>query len=363
MPPDPMRALDDVTPPDLWDEITARAADGDIPVDRREGRRRPLLVAAAAVVVLAAVAGGLVLANRSGEDPGVTAEQPFEEPIGIWGREWDLIGLVVDGERTEVPPIGTGTDSRRPAGSAIYLDLTTEGRFAFTGCNTLAASARVEDDRLVAEGGLSTTFALCADEGGDDFGGYGEALMALDQTMTDLFLGGPEVLLDGNELTLSAGDTSARFFDADARPRTPEVETALLPSGDSDCALDVSQGPVDGWTLTAGPAVTPQIEEWDEITGVRSGLWTVTDGERTAEIQIPGQMVIDLVGERTGEVVLDEWGPATIWYRQQDVQVRVFPGLADAGPCDSFTVTVAGPEAVARIFAVDVANAVITAER
>jgi len=364
MTPDPLRALDDVTSPDLWDEITTRAADGDIPADSHPTRRRPLLAAAAAVLVLAAVAGGLVLANRSGDaDPAAPAEQSAMDPVGIWGREWDLIGLEVDGEEVGVPLIGTGTDGARPAGSPVYLDLTTEGTVIFTGCNGGGTEAELVDGQLAADGRWESTAADCSDGGSGDFGGFGNDLMALDETMAELIQADPEVTLDGNQLTLTAGDTAARFFTADAGPQMPEVDAAFLPSGDADCVLDVTDGPVEGWTLSAGPALPPQGQEWDEISGVRSGLWTVTDGVLSAEIQVPGQMVIDLVGERTEEVVLDEWGPATVWYQQGAVQVRSFPGLADAGPCDSFTVTVAGPEAVARDFAVAVANEVVTAER
>ena len=77
MPDDPMRALDDVPAPDLWDEITARAAGGDLPVDRH-GRHRPLLAVAAVVLVLAAVAGGLVLAARGG-DPSPAVDGQVDE--------------------------------------------------------------------------------------------------------------------------------------------------------------------------------------------------------------------------------------------------------------------------------------------
>lgn len=57
------------------------------------------------------------------------------------------------------------------------------------------------------------------------------------------------------------------------------------------------------------------------------------------EVQVPGEVVIDLVGERVGEVRLRR-GPAEVWFQPAAVQVRWSTGSTD--PCESFTVTVDG---------------------
>ena len=246
----------------------------------------------------------------------------------------------------------------------MYLDLTTEGRVDFTGCNGGSTQAELVDGRLVADDDWLSEAADCSDDGGGDFSGFGDDLMALDETMAELIQADPEVMLVGNQLTLTAGDTSARFFDPAARPPVPAEGDELVPSRGSDCVVGIRGGRDREWGLTPGGPLSPDEGWLDDRSGVRSGLWEVTDGELTAEIQVPGQTVIDLVGERVEEVVLDDWGPATVWFRGGSVQVRAFPGRDDSGPCDAFTVTVAGPdEAANQAFAVAVANQVLATRR
>jgi heat shock protein HslJ len=57
------------------------------------------------------------------------------------------------------------------------------------------------------------------------------------------------------------------------------------------------------------------------------------------EIRVPGQVVIDLVGERVEQVELER-GTADVWFGPDFVQVRWFTGSQES--CASFTVTVAG---------------------
>jgi hypothetical protein len=174
----------------------------------------------------------------------------------------------------------------------------------------------------------------------------------------------PEVVLVGNQLTLTAGDTSARFFDPAARPPVPAEGDELVPSPGSACVVGIRGGRDRGWSLTPGGPLSPDDLWFGESAGVPSGLWEVTDGELIAKIQVPGQPVIDLMGERVEEVVLDDWGPATVWFRGDSVQVRAFPGHDDSGPCDAFTVAVTGPdEAANQAFAVAVADQVLAARR
>src|SRR5204862_463824 len=63
---------------------------------------------------------------------------------------------------------------------------------------------------------------------------------------------------------------------------------------------------------------------------------------QTYAVQVPGQVVIDLVGDRVEDVQLQR-GTAQLWFQAGDthpVQVRWFPGSQEA--CDSFTLTVGG---------------------
>jgi hypothetical protein len=80
-------------------------------------------------------------------------------------------------------------------------------------------------------------------------------------------------------------------------------------------------------------------------------------GDQPMEISIPGQLVIDLIGERVEDIELER-GTAQLWLSNGFAQVRWFPGTDR--PCDSFSVTVFGPnEDFNRHAAVDFADRVI----
>mgnify|MGYP001278004768 CR=1 FL=1 len=77
---------------------------------------------------------------------------------------------------------------------------------------------------------------------------------------------------------------------------------------------------------------------------------------QTAEIAVPGVVLIDLVGERVEDVELAR-GTAQVWFSAEFVQVRWFTGSQDR--CESFTVTVwGGTEDGNRHAAVDLAEQV-----
>jgi heat shock protein HslJ len=80
--------------------------------------------------------------------------------------------------------------------------------------------------------------------------------------------------------------------------------------------------------------------------------------QQSYSIQSPGQVVIDLVGERVEDVELQR-GTAQIWFQSDAaVQVRWFTGGQDA--CESFTVTVSGgTEDEKRHAAVELAERVV----
>jgi heat shock protein HslJ len=79
---------------------------------------------------------------------------------------------------------------------------------------------------------------------------------------------------------------------------------------------------------------------------------------QTFEVQVPGQVVTDLVGERVEDVQLHR-GTGQLWFQADGaVQARWFTGSQEA--CESFTVTVrGGSEDANRHAAVDLAERVL----
>lgn len=103
-------------------------------------------------------------------------------------------------------------------------------------------------------------------------------------------------------------------------------------------------------------------------TFVTGSIGTRVEGSlnrnQTYAVQVPGQVVIDLVGERVEDVQLGR-GTGQLWFQADaaapalaPVQVRWFTGSQE--PCESFTVTVAGgTEDENRHAAVDLADRVL----
>lgn len=378
-PTDPRRALDDVSPPDQWDDITSRAADGGDTLARFASEapnpaRRPYVLAAAAVVVAAMIAGGLVLAARDdgGRDQVVAgpSEDPgFEAPAGVIGRIWLLTRFVQEGVEIDIPA------------SAQYdppqFEAHSDGWLLFRACNGGSAVGRVGEERITLEDEWMMQLRGC---GGEE----GEALMVLDGAMADLMRQGPVVELRGRALTLRTEEQRAEFvetdgaaiFDlgdveADDSPTTTETEipeTAMLPSGDSACAvgLDPSVDPDGSLGLGPGPATPPVLEQsWHtQRSSATQGVWNVRHDGQRVEIDVPGLVVTDLLGERTEHVQIGDHGEATVWYSNEWVQVRYFTGDREPDPCGSFTVTAAGAsEEANRDMAVAIATALAIRER
>ncbi len=128
---------------------------------------------------------------------------------------------------------------------------------------------------------------------------------------------------------------------------------------DGDCKLGIRGGPLP----------EPRVAPAD--TFVEGSVGTLVSGRlnetQSYAVQVPGQAVIDLVGERVDTLQLRR-GTAQIWFQGQDgpadappagaVQVRWFTGSQDA--CESFSVTVdGGNEDENRHAAVDLAERVV----
>jgi hypothetical protein len=138
------------------------------------------------------------------------------------------------------------------------------------------------------------------------------------------------------------------------------VGTIAVRATDDDSPLDTSNGP-DGTAAVADvevfqadggcklgikgepppvPAVTKPTSHGGPGTGTQVRGWLNEAQTQTYSLQVPGEVVTDLVGERVADVQLER-GTAQLWFRGDGaVQVRWFTG--SQGPCESFTVTVGG---------------------
>lgn len=360
---DPMRALDPVVPPDRWDDIvgaTSRPAVEPVPSPAAgNGARRPLLLAAAIVLVVAGVGGALALAGRDdgGDEvtttPAAEAIEGADDPAGIWGRSWELVRVTLNRGDLPVPP------RRGEPGGPPTLDLSVEGEISFQACNRSEGAVALEGDVLTATDGMFTTTAGC-------IGGGGEDLMVLDDVIPTMFVHGAEVALSGDRLTLTSMATTATFVAAGTPRGTTAAETGLVADGGADCLLGLRPlGEADAMgsrIIDPGPSDPPVIDGLTPTPG--DGTWHLTAGDQVAEVRVPGTVVVDLVGERTEQVDLTGRGEATIWFGDGWVQVRWFPGTSNDGRCDSFDVTVGGPdEAANRDLAVELAKQVVASER
>ena len=116
-------------------------------------------------------------------------------------------------------------------------------------------------------------------------------------------------------------------------PGEGTTSTSIFPS--EGCFFAVSGDPI---VLTPGAGDPPLFDPAFQPEGVTAAHGALGDAQ-VVEVQVPGVVVTDLVGERVEDVELQR-GTASIWFGPDFVQVRWFPGTEE--PCDSFTVTVAG---------------------
>jgi len=126
----------------------------------------------------------------------------------------------------------------------------------------------------------------------------------------------------------------SREVPVETGPSSSGVPVVTVPGDRSTCGYGLAGEPI---VLLPGPADPPLID-----VGGQPAQQIVSHldlGDLTAEIHVPGVVVIDLVGERVETVDLQR-GPAMAWLTDEFVQIRWFTGSQEA--CESFTVTVAG---------------------
>lgn len=138
----------------------------------------------------------------------------------------------------------------------------------------------------------------------------------------------------------------------DTTPGTDAAGPTTSIVGAEGCFYGVSGDPI---VLVDGPADPPLFDPAGQPAG--QTISHADLGSQVAEVQVPGLVVRDLVGERVEEVELTR-GTALVWFGADFVQVRWFTGSQE--PCESFTVTVAGgTEDGNRHAAVDLAERIL----
>lgn len=206
--PDPMRALDEIEPPDLWPEVERRASAAPASSPRAveldalpsvAPRRGRTWLAAAAVVLLVAgvVAGAMLGGGRDGHGGGrgseldrspEPSEQTDEELTDeLFGHRWQLI-------RVEV---GDGVIDQEllSDGAPVVLDASEPGSLTYQLCDIVDAGlVEVTDGRLEI-GTQYSTSAGCTDP-----------LNALVDLMDTA------ISFDGSQLELTSSDAVARTY-------------------------------------------------------------------------------------------------------------------------------------------------------
>jgi hypothetical protein len=150
-----------------------------------------------------------------------------------------------------------------------------------------------------------------------------------------LLVGTVAVLADDGDPTVDAGDATPGSDDPAPDPSTDDV---TIYQADGACKLGMV-----GKALPEPAAVSP-AETYSEAGDGEPVVGTLVEGRlnevQTYAVQVPGQVVTDLIGERVEEVQIER-GTATLWFQSEGaVQLRWFTGSQE--PCESFTVTVDG---------------------
>lgn len=186
---------------------------------------------AAAVLVLAAACGEADGSGRTG--PSDVAMEDLA------GRDFDSVSLT-DGAARPLPP-----------GTTVTLSFDDDGVSGSAGCNSIGSTASVDGGRLVVQG-LSGTEMGCGER------------QYHDEWLSDLLTSRPDIMLDGDRLTLTSGGTLVQLQDREsARPDVPLVGTR--------------------WTLqTIESGNGPDATASSVPAGVRSTLVFGEDGTLTA---------------------------------------------------------------------------------
>jgi heat shock protein HslJ len=150
-------------------------------------------------------------------------------------------------------------------GGTVTLVFEDGNLGASGGCNQLAGQYDVEDGVLTI-GAMATTEMACEPV----------ALMDQDVAVGEFLTSGPEVTLDGNDLTLTTDATTMTFLDdAVANPDQPLEGTTWELTGtvSNDAMSSVPMGAEASLTIEGGQAAI--------ATGCNSGSGAVTVGEGT----------------------------------------------------------------------------------
>lgn len=150
------------------------------------------------------VAAVVVLAVACGEADG-SGPRPDEVAMAdLAGREFDSVSLTDGAERPLQP------------GTTVSLRFTDDEVHGSAGCNSLGSTASVDGGRLVVRG-----------LGGTEMGCGGRQYH--DEWLSDLLTSRPEIMLDGDRLTLTSGGTIVQLQDREsARPDVPLVGTRWI---------------------------------------------------------------------------------------------------------------------------------------
>ncbi|MGH8990329.1 MAG: META domain-containing protein [Acidimicrobiia bacterium] len=245
--------------------------------------RRKLPLSALLVLVLAAACGDPTTTARAGQ----TSTEP-------WGR--DFLSTAV----TE-----KGQDRPLVAGTRIRLGFTEDGRLvAGAGCNTMGGQAEVRDGRLVV-GDLATTEMGCDPD-----------RHAQDEWLGRFLSSEPAFELEGNELTLTGGDTVIRLLDREvADPDRPLRGTRWVVDTivDGEAASSVPEGAEahvilndengfggstgcnqmgggavadeDAATITFSDVIATKIACDDDRMALERAVLSVLDGEVTYQVK------------------------------------------------------------------------------
>jgi heat shock protein HslJ len=195
---------------------------------RRHRRMAMLRFLTAAVLLALLVAGCTAGANPSASDGA--------DPGGIDGRTYLSSDITQDGEPR---PLVDGTQVR--------LAFADGQITANAGCNTIGGTYRVEDGRLLFEGGGMTEM------------GCDPALHDQDEWVSEFLGSNPELGLDGSDLTLTSGGIVMAFVDREvADPDLPLTGTTWTVSSiiSGDTVSTVPEGAIATFEFADDGTVT-----------------------------------------------------------------------------------------------------------
>jgi heat shock protein HslJ len=259
--------------------------------------------------VLAVAAAAALVLVACGSDGDVTADggaEPAPAPLSAEALEG----------RTFISQMVTGHDLAE-GGETIRLTFE-EGRMgASAGCNQMGSTYEIEGTRLSWTGEPMSTMMGCSEE-----------LMAQDDWLAKLLVGGVDATLDGPELVLVADDVTIVLLDEqEAVPDEPltgttwtldtiiEGETASsVPAGVTPPTLEIAEDATvqvftgcnrgngtaevgdDGTAITFGPLATTRMLCPDGGSDVEAQVLAVLDGE--VQVELDGDQLILSKGDR-----------------------------------------------------------------